>query len=239
MKETDLYGPLKTYFEGQGAQVAGEVEHTDMVVLQGTYVFGIELKVRFNLTLVYQMLDRRGVFDGVYAAVPLVKGRLANRKKVLMLLSSLGFGLIGVDFFKKKTKVEIILQCNKKYNNPHGRSKRRERIIREINSRYAEFTPGGVASTGPRLTAYRQQSLHVAWLIEKKRIPGRASVLLANGGPTKGSSILQRNIHGWYSRESRGLYILSNEGKLALANHVKEIEELEPLWESYLSRTAQ
>ena len=58
MLETDLYLPLKTWFENQGFEVRGEVNHCDLVAQRGDDLVVVELKLKPSLKLLYQAADR-------------------------------------------------------------------------------------------------------------------------------------------------------------------------------------
>ena len=70
MLETDLYGPLKTWFEAQGFEVRGEVLHCDLVAQKGDDFVVVELKLKPSLKLLYQATDRLQLTDDVYIALP-------------------------------------------------------------------------------------------------------------------------------------------------------------------------
>ena len=57
--EAALYGPVKRFLEGQGYVVKGEVRGCDLVARRGDEPpVIVELKLRFNLALVLQGIDR-------------------------------------------------------------------------------------------------------------------------------------------------------------------------------------
>ena len=64
----------------------------------------------------------------------------------------------------------------------------------------------------PTMTAYRQQALACAAALA--RGPGRPRDLKGRipGAP----KILLRNVYGWFVRQERGLYALSEQGRAAL-----------------------
>ena len=70
-REVDLYPAVKTFLEGEGFEVKGEVRGCDVVGVRGDEPpVIVELKLRFTLGLVLQALDRLRVSDNVYLAVP-------------------------------------------------------------------------------------------------------------------------------------------------------------------------
>lgn len=58
-KETDLYEPVKKLFEGMGFSVYSEVKDCDLMAVKEEKTIIAELKKSFNITLVYQLLDRQ------------------------------------------------------------------------------------------------------------------------------------------------------------------------------------
>ena len=78
-RETDLYGPVKGFLEGQGFVVKGEVADADVVACRGDDPpVIVELKLRFSLSLFHQAVTRLKVTDLVYLAVPRPTGRSAR-----------------------------------------------------------------------------------------------------------------------------------------------------------------
>ncbi len=74
--EADLYQPVKLFLEGQGYDVKGEVRGCDVVARRGDEkLLIVELKLRFNLQLVLQGVERLALTDQVYLAVPRAVGR--------------------------------------------------------------------------------------------------------------------------------------------------------------------
>ena len=69
--ESDLYGPVRSYLEGLGYDVKGEVKDCDVAAVRDGELIVVELKRGFTLELVFQAMDRQRVADGVYVAVPL------------------------------------------------------------------------------------------------------------------------------------------------------------------------
>jgi hypothetical protein len=75
-RETDLYGPVKAYLEGQGFEVKAEVGAADVVACRPEEdPLIVELKTGFSLTLFHQAVQRQAVSEAVYLAVPRGRGR--------------------------------------------------------------------------------------------------------------------------------------------------------------------
>src|SRR5512137_2934537 len=71
ISEDMLYRPVKRFLERQGYEVKGEVCGCDLVGRRGDEpAVIVELKLRFNLTLLLQGVDRLALSERVYLAVP-------------------------------------------------------------------------------------------------------------------------------------------------------------------------
>ncbi len=90
--ESDLYAPLKRFFEQQGYEIRGEVKDCDLVARQEARLVVVEMKLAFNLTLVLQGLRRQQVTNHVYVAIetPGRKRRTPWWREVQQLCQRLG-----------------------------------------------------------------------------------------------------------------------------------------------------
>ena len=69
MKETDLYNPIKVFFEAKGYEVKAEVTDCDVVALKkDEEPIIIELKKSLSFDFLIQGIDRQGISDNVYLA---------------------------------------------------------------------------------------------------------------------------------------------------------------------------
>src|SRR5260370_33776490 len=70
-READLSEPVKAFLAGQGYVVRGEVRGCDVVATRGDEKpVIVELKLRFNLALVLQGVERLALTDQGYLALP-------------------------------------------------------------------------------------------------------------------------------------------------------------------------
>jgi len=210
MPETALYRPVKRYLEALGFTVKGEVCGCDLVGLRGDeppiVVIG-ELKLTFSLELVLQAVDRATACDEVWLAVSAAGCRRVRDPRVRQLCRFLGFGLLGVS---SAGAIEVLAEPSPW--RPRQDRRRRARLVCEHGSRIGDPALGG-STRRPIMTAYRQQALACA-----------ASL---SGGPRhtcelrteipNAPTILLRNVYGWFTRVQRGLYELTPEGAVALA----------------------
>jgi hypothetical protein len=208
--ETSLYQPIKHYLETLGFTVKGEVCGCDLVAIGGDYpsvvVVG-ELKLSFSLDLVLQAVDRTAACDEVWLAVGPAGYKRLRDPRVRKLCRFLGFGLLGVS---SAGVVEVLIEPRPW--KPRKDKQRRARLIDEHRKRIGDPAQGG-STRQPIMTAYRQQALACAASLAEG--PRRTSELRA--AVPNASSILLRNVYGWFARVERGLYKLTPEGALAVS----------------------
>ena len=222
-KESDLSAPLRTYLESQGYQVNCEVNHCDMTATRGEEIVVIELKLRMSLRFLYQGLHRKLITDSVYLALPVEGGSATppEFRNLKSLLKRLEMGLILVRFLKTKTKVEII-QHPDTWHTPKRPSRQRA-ILREIRARGTEYNLAGVSGSETKITAYRKRVLKIASLMSDGNTSTPAN-LRKLGCDASTGQILRQNHYGWFIREGRGLYCLSEAGRSALTNYASIME---------------
>ncbi|KWX73167.1 DUF2161 family putative PD-(D/E)XK-type phosphodiesterase [Paenibacillus jilunlii] len=170
--ETELYAPLKSFFEKQGYDIKGEVRTCDLVGLRGDeeQPLIVEMKKSFNLALLLQGVERLRLSPNVYLAVERVrdkKGAVNQRWGELTgLCRRLGLGLVTVVFYKTKAPlVEVLAEPGDAPPQARGGARRRERLLYEFRERSGDYNTGG--STRVKLvTAYREKALRVALALQ-------------------------------------------------------------------------
>ncbi|HEX3182627.1 MAG TPA: DUF2161 family putative PD-(D/E)XK-type phosphodiesterase [Beijerinckiaceae bacterium] len=209
--ETNLYLPVKRFLERLGFQVKGEIGGCDLVALSADcppiVIIG-ELKLAFNLELVLQGVDRAGACDEVWLAVRSAangRGR-EHDSRVHKLCRRLGFGLLVVH---ARGGVEIVVSPSAPM--PRRDQRRRSRLVDEHRKRQGDPTAGG-GSRQPIMTAYRQQALACASALAS----GSQRVRDLRQSVPDAPKILQGNVYGWFVREERGIYALTEAGRGAL-----------------------
>lgn len=155
-KETDLYLPVKSFLEGQGYEVKGEIGAVDVMgVRQGDDPVIVELKTGFSLSLFHQGVERLAVCDDVYICVPRGKGRAfgAALKRNLTLCRRLRLGLLTVRL--RDGFVEA--HCDPAVYRPVKSKVRRGRLLREFQRRVGDPNMGGANPdrAGHRISAGR------------------------------------------------------------------------------------
>lgn len=200
---------MKRFLEKHGFAVKGEICGCDVLALREgeppLVVIG-ELKLRFNLELVLQGVDRSAACDEVWLAVRSSRRGRESDPRVRKLCRLLGFGLLGVT---GSGRVDILIEPGPW--RPRRDPKRRSRLVDEHQRRLGDPVAGG-GSRRPIMTAYRQQALACAAALAE----GPRSLRDLRNAVPDAAKILQGNVYGWFVRTARGVYALSEAGKAAL-----------------------
>ena len=203
--EIALYAPVKALLVGQGYEVKGEVNGCDVVGIRGDeQPVVVELKRTFSLALVHQGIDRLAMTDAVYLAVGAWPKRQAEVRR---LCRRLGLGLMVVTNGRAD-----VLEDPLPYR-PRRDVRRVGRLLREHQRRVGDPTSGG-SNRQPIMTAYRQEALRCARLLEAGPMAIRVMRPLADV-PHAGA-ILRGDVYGWFERVERGTYALTPKGLAAV-----------------------
>jgi hypothetical protein len=227
--ESALYLPVKQFLERQGYEVKGEVRGCDLVARRGDEPpVIVELKLRFNLPLLLQGIDRLAMTERVYLAVPRPERRVRGaplapeRPEVRKLCRRLGLGLILVGLTRRTVE---ILEDPVPYR-PRRAKSRALRLVDEFSRRIGDANVGGAVGV-PLVTAYRQDALRCARALAVGG-PMRVAALRVAADVPRAARILQRNVYGWFDRIERGIYRLTPEGNQALGRFAQAISVLLP-----------
>ena len=223
--ESALYAPVKSFLERQGYEVKGEVRGCDLVARRDDEPpVIVELKLRFNLGLVLQGVDRLALTERVYLAVPRARGgALApDRPEIRKLCRRLGLGLILIGLTRKTVE---ILEEPVPYR-PRQAKSRALRLLDEFSRRIGDANVGGVVGV-PLVTAYREDALRCARALALGG-PMRVGALRSAAEVPRAARILQRNVYGWFDRIERGTYRLTPEGDQALSRFAEVILAIPP-----------
>lgn len=210
--EKDLYAPVKRLFEGEGFTVKGEVKNCDLVAERDGELVICELKLKFNLKLVYQLLERQTASPIVYAAVVTPKRGIND---ILRLVKAIDCGLI---FVSETTEIAEVIHNPTAFRrrNNHKASKLR----REFENR--SFDNIGGSSKTRLMTVYKEQSIRLLCALEFLG-EAKPAKLREIGFDKNVTGILYNNYYGWFENVRRGVYTLSEKGRAALDN--KEYEQ--------------
>lgn len=211
--ETELYEPIKNYFQKYGFEVKAEVKNCDLTAVKEDILLIVELKRNFNLKLIYQALERKSVTPFVYVAIPRPKSfKDKNVKMMIKLLKEINIGLITVGIESGFKSVDVVLEPK---TGKISNYKNREKILTEFKNRKTDLNLGGEKSKGRIITAYKEKSVEIACLIEKFGMI-TPKMIRELSSFQKSETILQTNYYNWFEKIKRGTYVLSINGKDAL-----------------------
>lgn len=217
IKEKDLFPPLKLFFEELSFEVDGEVKNCDLVAKKDEHIVIVELKKSFQLKLVYQAIDRQSITEYVYVAIPRPpKGQHTKQwKDMLKLLKRLELGLITVALDSPVKTVEILLEPSESV--AWKNRKKREKVSKEFVNRKLKDTIGGT-NKEKILTAYREKALEMACVLMIVGEPIALKSLREMGFGKEYTPVLSGNAYEWFTRVSKGVYTLSDDGKNMIAS---------------------
>lgn len=209
IKETDLYLPVKNYFEALGYTVKGEVKDCDIAAVKEAELVVIELKTGFNTKLLFQAIDRQKTADKVYMAIPALKWGERNFSKMLYIAKSLNIGLITVKTSIKKAEVHFEPIAGGRIKN-----NRKKRVVtKELKERISDLNTGGT-NNQKLITAYREKCVY-AGVIMMAEGPVTAKKLRKefNFDVKYAHPILYLNYYGWFEKtDKKGVYTLTEKG---------------------------
>lgn len=204
IKESDLYLPIKQFFQIKGYTVKGEVKNCDIVCIKEKKVIVIEIKKTFNLKLVYQAIERQSLTSHVYVAI-LKPNKSFN--DINKLCKRIGIGLIFVTLGKKESLVEIKLSPDDKLKNINY--KKRSIMIKETINRKLDNVGG--SNKTKIITAFREQNIKIACIIKNLGEASPKQLIVDYKFDKKVYSILNNNYYGWFYRKSRGKYTITDK----------------------------
>ncbi|WP_420568473.1 DUF2161 domain-containing phosphodiesterase [Thalassovita sp.] len=213
ISETDLYDPVKRFFQALGYEVKSEIGAADVVVMRaGEPPVIIELKTGFSLTLLQQAVARQALTDQVYVAVPRWKGRTGWRafKGNVGLCKRLGLGVITV----KLDTAEVQVHHDPAPFRPRKIKRRQDTLMKEFERRQGDPNQGGAVRKG-LVTSYRQEALRCAAYLAEHG-PSKGSLVAKGAEVAKATTMMRDNHYGWFTKVSVGTYDLSDAGREAL-----------------------
>jgi len=222
LREEDLYQPVRSYFEGLGYTVNAEVLHCDVTAVKEKVLVVIEMKTSLNLDVILQAVQRQKVADFAYIAVP-KNSQLIRKKRwqnICHLLKRLELGLLLVTLRKKDSFVEEVIQPVPfdRARSISSAKRNRKAVIHEIQERHGDYNTGG--STRKKLvTSYREIVLQIAVVLKEFGPCAVKKIREAGRLPQKTGQILLKNHYGWFEKESRGVYRLTEKALVEMENY--------------------
>ena len=217
LRETDLYPPLKAWLEANGYRVRAEVGDCDVAAEKDGRLVLIEMKRAINLDLLLQLVRRQTADAAVYAAVPAPATGDRRWRELNRLLKRLETGLILVYLDSALPRVEVAFHPIEQQRSRSGNATRL--LLTEMSGRSIDMNVGG-GNRRKLMTAYREQSLHVAAALELFG-PAAPRTLRRAGTPAKTGDILLKNHYGWFERLRPGVYGLSGSGREGLEEYAE------------------
>ncbi len=213
-KEEDMYNPIQRFFKKKGYIAYGEVQQLDVVCINEKDtedLIVIEMKKNLTMKLLSQGVLGKKITEKVYIAYYKPnKFTLKKRREALRICKGLGLGVIVV----KNNRVEILLEP-KKINGVN--IKKRKKILNEIKGIKVNINIGGCR--GRKInTAFREKNIFIGCCLEKIGEGKGIELIKRFGTPKESTSIMYRNIYGWYDNVDRGIYTLNKKGIEELRN---------------------
>ena len=212
VQETELSAPVKAYLEKMGYEVKAEIGAADLVGLRdGEDPVIVELKTRFSLALFHQGIARLSVSDCVYIAVPRGAGKPWQRaiRENVKLARRLGLGLLTVRL--RDGFVEA--HCDPGPYAPRKSKPKQARLLKEFAKRQGDPNLGG--TRGAVVTAYRQDAITCAQHLLQNG-PCKGAAVKAETGVERATTIMRDNHYGWFKKVDKGVYSLTEAGRLGL-----------------------
>lgn len=232
LHESELYAPLKQFFEQHGYVIKGEVRFCDLVGMKdgSNTPLIVEIKKTFTLALLLQGLERQKLTSNVYVAVERNRSKKGAHNQrwseITALCRRLGIGFITVTLYKTKHPLveimctpqqELDISSNPARKSPKGTA----RLVHEFKERSGDYNVGG--SYGTKLmTAYREKALRIALVMADGAVLAPRHVKELSGIGTAGA-ILHDNYYGWFERIAKGKYKLSGLGQEGLTQYASVI----------------
>lgn len=216
MKEELLFAPVKKLFEDLGYHINAEVRHCDVTATRQDELVIIELKTVLNVKLLAQGINRQHMGANVFIAVPKPKNYAPRAyRDIFNVIKKLELGLIFVTVSEKYTFAEIVFEPIP-FHATRVYKPRKTALIEEINGRLCDTNTGGITKK-KIITAYTEQSIHIACLLEKHGPLSPKQLRLFGTDSKRTQGILSSNYYGWFIRVEKGIYALSQTGLASLS----------------------
>ncbi len=214
-KEAELYLPVKAFLEARGYVVKGEVKSCDILAAKDELYIIIELKLSYNLKLVFQAVERQDSCDNVMIAIPDYAFE-TRKKQILKLMKKLNVGILTISKRPSGLVVKEELALNELSSFVD------EELEREFSERSFDLSPS--TNIVPyTVTAYKEKAIALAVLLslndEMSIKELKALTAIENVQP-----ILYNNYDGFFERTKRGVYRLTAVGLEKLQKYPQLVE---------------
>lgn len=203
--EKQLYPIIKNYLAAEGYTIRSEVHGCDVMAVKGDVTVIVELKLAFNLKLVFQVLNRQTLCNNVYIALPeyAIDNRSKRKVEILNLMKRLGIGVFSIGNRLSGKTIEVL------HNIDIATGNTEQALLNEFNSRSFDLNTGGIVKE-KLVTAYREQAIAVATYLQNEGVMRAADVKKATG-IERAPSIMSLNHYQWFKRVKRGHYTISDK----------------------------
>ncbi len=203
--ERELYPIVKAYLEAEGYIVKGEVKDCDIMAVTDDVSVIVELKLSFNLKLVFQALDRLEKCPNVFIAIPdyALDNRAKRKRDIVKLMGALGVGIMVVGRRPSGNVVDILLQPQ------FAGAETDQALLTEFHSRRFDLNSGGMVNE-KIVTAFREQVIEIATYLQLNGTT-KAAVVKRQTGVAKAPNMLLTNHYGWFERVKVGHYNLTEQ----------------------------
>ena len=212
--ETDLYAPICDFLKKEGFVVKSEVKGCDVTAQKGDRLIIVELKKSFQLSLLYQAIERQSYCQEVFVAIPRPEKPQNTKqwKNMIKLLKRLELGLFTVALDSPLHIVDVILEPSDSMIRKNKTKK--QKLLLELEGRSGDYNVGGMTRRKV-ITAYREKALELCCILQQQKEVDYA-LLRRYGLLEPHIKMLGTNVYKWYKRVKKGVYCLSEEGKKAL-----------------------
>lgn len=204
--EKDLFIILKTHFQNQGFEVQAEVMDVDLIFYKPNFFGLVELKLGFNVTVIYQALERKKICDDVYIAVTKPKKySVKEYHRMRNLCKLLTIGLIVIDPITEICKVII----------EPSTSQIKKTKLKKFNQKFQGLVlknPVGGVTNQKIFTLYFQECFKAALIVRFVDVITPKQLREFDDLKITSQKILGDNYYGWFEKVSRGKYKLSKLG---------------------------
>jgi hypothetical protein len=204
MKETELFIPLKTFFEAMGYHIQAEVMHLDFLACKEESCLGIELKLSLSTQVIAQAIKRLLLVETVYIATLKPAKQTKTFKDKLTIIKALGIGLIYIDTTHQQC--QVLFDPQKK---PSINQKKYVKLKKEFDMRMLQKNQAGMTKQ-KIMTHYKESLLVLLGIL----IDGQKSIayIQTHYHIEAVQKKLYNNYEGWFKSVSRGIYTLTDQG---------------------------
>ncbi len=203
--ERELYPIVKSYLEAEGYAVKAEVKSCDIMAQADEVNIIVELKLSFNLKLVFQVLDRLEKCPNVFIAIPeyALNKHPKRKRDIVKLMRTLGVGIMAIAKRPSGSAVDIVLQPQL------VGAATDQALLTEFHSRSLDLNSGGMVNE-KIVTAFREQVIEIATYLQLNGTT-KAAVVKQLTGVAKAPNMLLTNHYGWFERIKVGHYNLTDQ----------------------------